>query len=54
MLLATVCALCQVWQNLIENAIKYSRGNSIPRIELGIQQESGETVLFCKGQRHRN
>jgi len=40
--------LCQVWQNLIENAIKYSRGNSIPRIELGIQQESGETVFFVK------
>jgi signal transduction histidine kinase len=40
--------LCQIWQNLIENAIKYSRDGSIPRIELGVQQESGETVFFVK------
>src|ERR1039457_2462712 len=40
--------LCQVWQNLIENAIKYSIDDSIPRIELGVQQMSGETVFFIK------
>jgi PAS domain S-box-containing protein len=40
--------LCQIWQNLIENAIKYSSDSSIPRIELGIQQMSGETVFFVK------
>jgi signal transduction histidine kinase len=40
--------LCQIWQNLIENAIKYSRDGSIPRIELGVRQENGETVFFVK------
>jgi PAS domain S-box-containing protein len=40
--------LCQVWQNLIENSIKYSHDNSILRIELGLQQENGETVFFVK------
>jgi PAS domain S-box-containing protein len=40
--------LCQIWQNLIENAIKYSQDNSIPRIELGVRQMSGETVFFVK------
>ncbi|MBL0224502.1 MAG: GAF domain-containing protein [Geobacteraceae bacterium] len=38
---------CQIWQNLIENAIKYSPDAS-PRIELGIRQESGETVFSVK------
>ncbi|MBK5276197.1 MAG: PAS domain S-box protein [Desulfuromonadales bacterium] len=40
--------LCQIWQNLIENAIKYSRENSIPRIELGVCPVGGETVFFVK------
>jgi PAS domain S-box-containing protein len=40
--------LSQIWQNLIENAIKYSRDDSIPRIELGVQLMSGETVFFVK------
>ncbi|MBK5275168.1 MAG: PAS domain S-box protein [Desulfuromonadales bacterium] len=40
--------LCQIWQNLIENAIKYSCEGSIPRIELGIQELSGETTFFVK------
>jgi signal transduction histidine kinase len=40
--------LCQIWQNLIENAIKYGRNDSAPRIEIGVQQENGETVFFVK------
>jgi PAS domain S-box-containing protein len=40
--------LCQIWQNLIENAIKFCRDDRIPRIELGVQQVSGETVFFVK------
>jgi signal transduction histidine kinase len=37
--------LCQVWQNLIENAIKYSPDDASPLIELGLRQENGETVF---------
>lgn len=40
--------LCQIWQNLIENAIKYSRDDCILRIELGVQQMSGETVFSVR------
>jgi PAS domain S-box-containing protein len=40
--------LCQIWQNLIENAIKYSHDDLIPRIELGVQQISEETIFFIK------
>jgi PAS domain S-box-containing protein len=38
----------QLWQNLIENAIKYSRDDRIPHIELGIRQEHGNTVFFVR------
>jgi len=40
--------LCQIWHNLIENAIKYSHNDRAPRIEIGVQQENGETVFFVK------
>jgi signal transduction histidine kinase len=40
--------LCQIWQNLIENAVKYSCDASILRIELGVRQENGETVFFVR------
>jgi signal transduction histidine kinase/PAS domain-containing protein len=40
--------LYQIWQNLIENAIKYSRAGTIPRIEIGIQQLNVEPVFFVK------
>src|ERR1039457_2818549 len=40
--------LFQPWQNLIENAIKYSREDGTPQIELGIQQMDGETIFFVK------
>ena len=40
--------LCQIWQNLIENAIKYSPDTSTPRIELGVNQVNGEPVFFVK------
>jgi PAS domain S-box-containing protein len=40
--------LCQIWQNLIENAIKYSRDDSISCIELGLRQLNGETVYFVR------
>ena len=41
-------SLCRIWQNLIENALKYRRDDSIPRIELGVQQTNGEAVFFIK------
>jgi PAS domain S-box-containing protein len=37
--------LSQIWQNLIENAIKYSRNDTAPRIEIVVLQENGETVF---------
>jgi len=40
--------LCQIWQNLIENAVKYSRDDCSTRIELGVRQMDGETVFFVK------
>jgi PAS domain S-box-containing protein len=40
--------LCQIWQNLIENALKYSRDGSIPRIDLGLNQDKGETIFYVK------
>jgi signal transduction histidine kinase len=48
MLFGDLPRLCQIWQNLIENAIKYSLDGTAPRIELGVQQEYGETVFFVK------
>ena len=48
MLLGDRPRLCQIWQNLIENAIKYSRDGSIPCIELGWQLEGGETLFFVR------
>ncbi|MBL0224522.1 MAG: GHKL domain-containing protein [Geobacteraceae bacterium] len=40
--------LYRIWQNLIENAIKYSSGDSPICIKLGLRQESGETVFFVQ------
>jgi signal transduction histidine kinase len=40
--------LCQIWQNLIENAIKYSPAETPPRIELGLLQENGDTVFYVR------
>jgi signal transduction histidine kinase len=40
--------LYQVFQNLIENAIKYCSDVSTPRIEVGIQPEGADTVFYVK------
>ena len=48
MLFGDRTSLCRIWQNLIENAIKYSRDDSIPKIELGVTQLAGEQVFFVK------
>jgi signal transduction histidine kinase len=43
-------ALRQVWVNLISNAIKYSRNNSRPRIEIGsyLDKDNSERIFFIK------
>jgi len=38
--------LCQIWQNLIENAIKYRSTQQTPRIELAVREEHDE-IIFC-------
>jgi chemotaxis family two-component system sensor kinase Cph1 len=40
--------MCRIWQNLIENAIKYGCIGDDPLIELGVQQVNGVTVFFVK------
>jgi PAS domain S-box-containing protein len=48
MLCGDLQRLHQLWQNLIENAIKYCSTGTIPRIELGVKQQDGETVFFVR------
>jgi PAS domain S-box-containing protein len=48
MLRADLSRLRQLWQNLIENAIKYSRDDVRPLIEIGWRQVNSETVFFVQ------
>jgi PAS domain S-box-containing protein len=38
----------QIWLNLIDNAIKFSIEGRFPRVDLGVLQESGETIFFVR------
>jgi len=38
--------LLQIWQNLLDNALKYMGSQSSPRIEIGIEQLQDDTVFF--------
>jgi PAS domain S-box-containing protein len=40
--------LLQIWQNLLDNALKYLGNQALPRIEIGLEQQSGETVFFVR------
>jgi len=40
--------LCRIWQNLIENAIKYSSKDDSPRIMVGVDRLGEEPVFFVK------
>jgi PAS domain S-box-containing protein len=40
--------LLQIWQNLLDNAIKYLGDKALPCIHIGIEQESAETVFFVR------
>jgi len=40
--------LCQIWQNLIENAIKYSSDATVPCIDIGWRRDNDEVVFYVK------
>jgi PAS domain S-box-containing protein len=40
--------LVQIYQNLVDNAVKFLGDQPDPRIEIGSEQEGGETVLFVR------
>ena len=40
--------LLEVYQNLIDNAVKFMGDQTSPRIEIGAQQHDGEVVCFVR------
>jgi len=40
--------LVEIWQNLLENAVKYMGDQAEPRIEAGAEQSGGLTVFFVR------
>ncbi len=40
--------LRQVWVNLLSNALKFTRGREVARIEIGCVEQEGELVYFVK------
>ncbi len=40
--------LGQIWQNLLENAVKYLGGQPQPCIEVGVEEKEGETVFYVR------
>jgi signal transduction histidine kinase len=40
--------LVEIWQNLVENAVKYMGEEANPRIEIGAEQAGSETVFFVR------
>lgn len=46
MLHADRSRLVEIWQNLVENAVKYMGNQAEPTIKLGAEQVAGETVFF--------
>jgi len=38
--------LLQIWQNLLDNALKYMGDQAEPRIEIGVDQQEDETVFY--------
>ncbi len=45
---ADAALIKQVWQNLIDNALKYSRSSTPPVVEIGSRTVDQETVYFVK------
>lgn len=40
--------LRQVYSNLLSNALKFTRGRSLPRVEIGAHQKGDDTVYFVR------
>jgi signal transduction histidine kinase len=40
--------LLEVLQNLVDNAAKFMGDQERPRIEIGVRQEAGESVIFVR------
>jgi PAS domain S-box-containing protein len=40
--------LVQIWQNLVENAVKFMGDQASPRIEIGAERRGGDTVFFVR------
>ena len=40
--------LLEVYQNIIENAVKFMGGQITPHIEVGTRQDNGNTVIYIK------
>ena len=38
--------LVEIWQNLLENAVKFMGGQASPRIDIGFEQRASDTVFF--------
>ena len=39
---------CEIWQNLIENAVKFMGDQRAPRIEIGVEARGAETDFFVR------
>jgi PAS domain S-box-containing protein len=40
--------LVEIWQNLLENAVKFMGGQESPRIDIGFEQRASDTVFFVR------
>lgn len=40
--------LLEIWQNLLENAVKYMGEQSVPQVTLGVVQQADEVVFFVR------
>ena len=48
LLTASLVKLLEVWQNLIDNGVKYMGDQTRPRIEIGSRRDGHETVCYVR------